>query len=196
MSQQWIEDVEPRLKAIELMCAGARVSVWACRGEVLELVTGRTTIDESALVDRIWMECRVELQEWRTVVEKDMTVVPLECRLRLTGLLVVAGQLPVDDIDRPYIDKVAQRLAALLSFDPASARLPLTVKIAATEMARVASGRRLTRENLIRLLALCSGRKTTLAGWLGVSRQTVHNWCRYYGIRKPGTPDEPTSEGA
>jgi transcriptional regulator of acetoin/glycerol metabolism len=42
----------------------------------------------------------------------------------------------------------------------------------------------LAKENFVRLLEQCAGRKTMLAGWLGVSRQTVHNWCRYYGIGK------------
>ncbi len=179
---EWIEDVEPRIRAIESMCNGARVSVWACRGDVIELVTGRTTIEESAIVDRVWLECRCELQEWRTVSDAGLTVVPLESRLHLTGLLVVAGALPDDDIDRPYIDKVAQRLAVLLSHQPAAARLPLTVKLAVTDLARAARGRRLTEAALRNLLDRCDGQKSTLARWLGVSRQTVHNWCRFYGI--------------
>lgn len=183
MEQQWILDVEHRLRAIEVMCKGAHVSLWVCRGDSIEFVTGRTTSEESDLVERVWMKYRVDLREWRMVVEDPLTVIPLEAHVELTGLLVIGAPLPDDDIDRPYIDKVAQRLALLVSHRQAAARMPLTVKVAVTELVRGARGRRLTQEALLGLLERCEGRKTVLARWLGVTRQTVHNWCRHYGIK-------------
>lgn len=182
----WIQDAADRLRVVETICRGASVSLWACRGEALDLVLGEAT-KIADLVRRLWVGAHEALAEGRIVARDGLTLVPLRAGRRLTGLLVVAGPFRDDDLSRAYIDMLAERLGSQLGL-PVEARLPLA--LFAPTAIRVARGRKVRpgRRGLLDLFERARGNLSLVADWLGVTRQTVYNYLEGYGIRADDRP--------
>lgn len=183
---EWIRDLADRVFVVESICRGASVSVWACRGETLDLVYGDAhRIAE--LVKRLWRGTLAALVEGRIVARDGLTLVPLRAGRRLTGLLVVAGPFRNDDMSRGYIDMLAERLGSQLGL-PVEARLPLGLLAPAPD--KVARGRvaRPGRSALIELFTRARGNLSLVAEWLGVTRQTVYNYLNGHGIKGDERP--------
>lgn len=184
--QQWIEDVARRVHIIQVMCRTSHASLWLVRDESIELLAGELTLPVSRAIQSIWVHCAHELHEGRTIEEDGFTLVPLDASVRLTGILALAGALPADDLDRPYIDKLLPRLALLLASDPVNSPRSLSLTVSLADLARPQRGK-LRREAVESVLAMAQGNITHAARWLGVSRQTMYNICDRVGIpiRRP-----------
>jgi Bacterial regulatory protein, Fis family len=172
---EWIEDVARRLNIIQGMCSVSHASLWLVRNEAIELVAGQLTLPVSRAIQSIWLHCAFELREGRTIEEEGFTFVPLQARVQLTGLLVLSGQLPNDDLDRPYIETLLPRLGVLLGRDPTDSRRPLSLTVGLADLARPTRRRKLNREAVESLLEHVHGNISEAARCLSVTRQTMYN---------------------
>ncbi len=178
---EWIEDVARRLNIIHSMCR-SHASLWLVRDEAIELVAGQLTLPVARAIQSIWLHCAFELREGRTIEEEGFTFVPLQARLRLTGLLVLSGALPADDLDRSYIDGLLPRLGVLLGCDPDDSRRPLSLTVGLADLARPARHHKLRREAVESLLEHVHGNISEAARCLSVTRQTMYNILRRLAI--------------
>lgn len=176
----WLQDAQNRMRVVEAICQGAAVSLWACRGDKLDPLLGDAASIARA-VQALWLDLRAALEDGRIVERAGLTAVPLRGTRRLAGLLVVKGPVAQDDLSRVYLDLLVRRLGSQLG-RPVHVRMPLGTPAPAHATAPRGQAVVWSRERLVILIEQARGNLTLVADWLGVSRQTIYNRLRAYGI--------------
>lgn len=187
---EWLQDAQNRMRVVEVICNDASVTLWARRGDNLDLLLGDAARVASA-VQHLWCTLRPALEEGRVVRRDGLSVVPLRATRRLTGLLVINGPLADDDLSRAYLDLFVRRLGSQLG-RPLDLRMPLAAAATARRSAPRGSAAVLSRDGVLALFEQARGNLSLVAEWLGVSRQTMYNRLDAYGIpRQRRRTDKP-----
>lgn len=171
----WIQDAASHIKIIADMCKASHASLWIVRGKAIEHLVGASTLPISRAIQRIWLHCYHELNEGRVIDEEGFAFVPLTARLDVTGLLVICGKLPEDDLDRPYLDRLLHRMGLLMAGEPEDVRLPLSITIPLSELAKPDARLTASRPALLSMMDSAEGNVSLVARWAGVSRQALYD---------------------
>ncbi len=176
----WLDDVQNRLHVVTAICHGADVSLWACRGECLDLILGRT-----GDAPQIWTSVRPALAEGRIVERAGLTLLPLRGSRKLTGVLAVAGPVPNDTLSRSYLDTLVRLLGGQLGRPIASRQPPPAAASKARGRVPRGPAPSVSAASLKHIMADARGNIALVADWLGVSRQTIYNWIHSFGLPRP-----------